>query len=143
MVGTPTYAYAHGMGKYKRSNTRANRRRSSVGCRTRRFHHYSPISRRVGCTRMTDIKRQQNYWARTAAYYLAKGEIAKALAMFDKRGMLKVDDDTDDALERLIKDWDAHSFDRLAQSRILTLTNDLAHQANQLAQQKLLERKGA
>ncbi len=98
------------------------------------------MTRRVGCTRMTDIKRQQDYWACSAAHYLARGEIAKALALYDQRGLLKVDDDLDDALERLINDWDAHCFDNLQQSRILTLTNDLAHKANQRAQQRLLDR---
>lgn len=99
------------------------------------------ISKRVGCTMMTDIKRQQDYWACSAAHHLARGEIAKALHLFDERGLLKVDDDIDDALQRLVRDWYAHAFDCLHQSRIVTLTNDLARRANQLAQQMLLDRK--
>ncbi len=99
------------------------------------------ITRRIGCTMMTDIKRQQDYWACSAAHHLARGEIAKALHLFDERGLLKVDDDIEEALQRLVRDWYAHAFDCLHQSRIVTLTNDLARHANQLAQQMLLDRK--
>lgn len=98
------------------------------------------LSKRVGYTEMTDIKRQEDYWARSAAYHMARGEICKALALYDQRNLVKVSDEMEAALQQLIKDWADHAYDRPADARILTLTNDQAHSANQLAQEQLIQR---
>lgn len=101
----------------------------------------SSICERVGYAELKEIRRQEDEWARAAALHLARGEVAEALALYDKRNLVKVNDDTDEALERLIVDWADHVWDRPANARIITLTNNRTHQANQLAQQELIKRK--
>lgn len=98
------------------------------------------ISKRVGCAMMTDIKRQTDYWACAASYYLARGEVLKAMELYDQRHLLRVDEDVDASLKRLVDEWEHHSYDCTDRNRILTLTNDLAHEANQMAQERLLAR---
>ncbi|MEX2309828.1 MAG: MobF family relaxase [Pirellulales bacterium] len=99
------------------------------------------LSKRVGYAEMTQIRRQKDEWARAAALHMARGEIAEALALYDKRGLVKVEDDMDDALEHLVKDWSDCVWDHPEDARILTLTNDQADAANRLAQEKLIERR--
>lgn len=98
------------------------------------------LSNRIGYSKMTDIKRQIDYWAREASYYLATGQVAKAMAYYEDRGLVKFGDEKDELLRRLVIDWADHAFDRPADARILTLTNDDAHDANTLAQQQLIDR---
>lgn len=102
---------------------------------------FMSVSKRVGFAEMKDIRRQEEPWARAAALHLAKGEVAEALALYDKRNLVKVSDDLDDALERLVKDWADHVWDHPEDARILTLTNDQAHKANHLAQEELIKRR--
>lgn len=99
------------------------------------------LSKRVGYAEMTQIRRQQDEWARAAALHMARGEVAEALALYDKRNLVKVEDDLDDALERLVKDWADHVWDHPEDARILTLTNDQADTANRRAQEELIKRK--
>lgn len=99
------------------------------------------LSKRVGYAEMTEIKRQQDDWARAAAIHFAHGEIAEGMALYDKRNLVKVDDDLDDALHRLVKDWADHVWDCPHEARILTPTNDQTHAANQLAQAELIKRR--
>jgi hypothetical protein len=99
------------------------------------------LSKRVGFAEMTQIVRQKEEWARAAALHFARGEIVEALKLYDEHDLIKVDDDLDDALERLVKDWAIFVKDRPQDARILTPTNDQTHAANQLAQAQLITRR--
>ncbi len=67
-------------------------------------------------------------------------EVAEALSFYDQRNLIKSFDDIDQALERLVHDWADHAYDRPQHARILAATNDQVHQANELAQQKRIEK---
>lgn len=98
------------------------------------------VSKRVGCAKVTDIQRQRDEWARSAAHFMATGRIGEALALYEKRNLVKVEDDLDQAMNRLINDWSDYAHDRPERATILTLTNKQVEKANHLAQQKRIEK---
>jgi len=98
------------------------------------------LTKRVGCKEMTEIQRQQDEWARSAAHFMAIGKIGEALALYEKRNLVKVEDDLDQAMNRLINDWTDYAYDRPERATILTLTNKQVEKANHLAQQKRIEK---
>jgi conjugative relaxase-like TrwC/TraI family protein len=98
------------------------------------------LSKRVGCKEVTEIKRQQDEWARSAAHFMATGRIGEALALYEKRNLVKVEDDLEQAMKRLINDWIDYAYDRPERATILTLTNKQVEKANHLAQQKRIEK---
>ncbi|HMO84028.1 MAG TPA: AAA family ATPase, partial [Lacipirellulaceae bacterium] len=98
------------------------------------------LSKRVGCKEVTEIKRQEDEWARSAAHFMATGKIGEALALYEKRNLVKVDDDMDQAMHRLINEWADFAHDWPQGAAILTLTNKQVEKANHLAQQKRIEK---
>jgi hypothetical protein len=98
------------------------------------------LSNRVGCKEVTEIKRQEDEWARSAAHFMATGRIGEALALYEKRNLVKVEDDLDQAMNRLVNDWSDYAYDRPERAAILTLTNRQVEKANHLAQQKRIEK---
>lgn len=101
---------------------------------------FRSLSNRVGYAQMNEIKRQDHEWARSASLHLARGEVAEALSFYDQRNLIKSFDDIDQALHRLVHDWADHAYDRPQYARILAATNDQIHLANELAQQKRIEK---
>ena len=89
---------------------------------------------------MNEIKRQDQQWARSASLHLARGEVADALSFYDQRNLIKSFDDSQQALERLVHDWADHAYDRPQHARILVATNDQVQLANELAQQKRIDK---
>jgi conjugative relaxase-like TrwC/TraI family protein len=101
---------------------------------------FRSLSNRVGYARMNEIKRQQDEWARAASLFLARGQVAEALAFYDQRNLIKSFENIGDALTRLVHDWADHAYDRPHHARILAATNDQVHLANELAQQERIDR---
>ena len=100
------------------------------------------LSNRVGFAEVTEIQRQRDEWARTAAHCMATGKIAQAMALYAERNLVTVRPDMDQAMKELIDQWTHYAWDRPERAAILALTNKQVEQANELAQQKRIE-KGA
>lgn len=98
------------------------------------------LSKRVGCKEVTKIQRQQDEWALSAAHFMATGRIGEALALYEKRNLVNVDDDMDQAMHRLIDEWADFAYDWPQGAAILTLTNKQVEKANHLAQQKRIDK---
>jgi len=100
---------------------------------------FHSISNRTGFAELTEIKRQEESWARTASHFLANKQAGRALAMYAERSLVRVRDNPFAALDQLVLDWTEYGLTTPHRAAILTLTNDLAHEANERCQKKRLE----
>jgi conjugative relaxase-like TrwC/TraI family protein len=89
----------------------------------------------VGHSKLTQIFRQKQAWAREAVNDFAEGNAEKALKAYDKRSLLHVEPNRRDLHKRLISDWEqAGGAIKPAQHLILCSTNDEVSLLNQQAQ---------
>ena len=98
------------------------------------------LSNRVGYAEVTEIQRQKDEWARTAAHCMATGKIAQAMSLYAERNLVTVRPDMEQAMMELIEQWTHYAYDRPERAAILALTNKQVQQANELAQQRRLEK---
>ncbi len=96
------------------------------------------LSQRMPHAVITDIKRQAEQWARDAAKEWANGNVAAALKFYDDRKLLHSSEDDELAMQALFDQWKRHSLHTPENSRIITCTNDQAHDLNLMAQQTRL-----
>jgi conjugative relaxase-like TrwC/TraI family protein len=101
------------------------------------------LTQRIPHATITDIKRQEDEWAREAATHFALGNVAAALKLYDERNLLRSADDEETAMQALLDQWKHHSLHNPENSRILTCTNEQAHVLNLRAQQARLEQAPA
>jgi conjugative relaxase-like TrwC/TraI family protein len=66
---------------------------------------FGSLARRLGCSKLTDIQRQEEPWAREMVKDLADGSVAKGLQALDTKGLVTVTDKPEQAQERLVADW--------------------------------------
>lgn len=97
------------------------------------------LSKRIGCAKLSDIIRQKEKWARKAAKLMSEGETGKALAMYAERGLVRVGEDMDVALEMLVGDWSVKGIGRPEDGPILVSTNWESEAANESCQQARLK----
>ena len=100
---------------------------------------FRSLTQRCGHASITEIKRQIDYWAREAAWHFAHGNVATALDMYANRRLLRVGTDMDDTLDQLIAEWAHHCLETPQDARVLTSTNDQAHEVNLLCQKTRLQ----
>jgi len=100
---------------------------------------FRSLMRRFGHASITEIKRQVDDWAKEAAKLFADGNVAAALDMYANRRLLRMEETIDDTLEELVAEWALHCIETPEDARILTCTNDQAHEVNLLCQKTRLE----
>jgi len=66
---------------------------------------FMELGQRFGQAEMTDIRRQDDAWARRAVKDLAEGRAQEALEAFVSRGLVKVTETKQEAMQELVKDW--------------------------------------
>ncbi|MHB9076370.1 MAG: AAA family ATPase [Pirellulaceae bacterium] len=92
------------------------------------------LARRYGAAKLTDIRRQKDVWARVAARIFADGDPAAAMEIFAARNKITVRETLEETVQQACLDWTAEGLLTPHRAIILTNTNDLAHNANQLCQ---------
>ncbi|MAT73433.1 MAG: hypothetical protein CMJ58_28450 [Planctomycetaceae bacterium] len=97
------------------------------------------LTQRIPYAKLINIQRQEDAWAREAAQLFAAGNVAAALKLYDDRALLKTSEDEEAAMQALLDQWEHHALERPKEARILTCTNDQAHELNLLAQQRRLD----
>ncbi len=103
------------------------------------------LSGEIGAASLTEIRRQNESWARQAVSLFAAGEAALALEMYNERGLLKSASSHEKTIEVLIKNWRKYvdqTPDNIENSLILAATKSDVYQLNQAARQSLEEHLG-
>lgn len=99
---------------------------------------FRSLMQRVGYAEVTTIQRQKDDWAKQAARYFSQGHVATAMNMYAMRHLLKVGTDFDHALDQVVAEWGHHALERPEIARVLTCTNDQAHEVNLRCQEARL-----
>ena len=96
---------------------------------------FKAISSEIGEVRLSEIRRQDEAWARGVVHKFANGNAKEGLAEFAKRGQLHVLDNQKEAKENLIKNWkDSGGVTKPSEHLILVGTNLEARDLNEKAQ---------
>ena len=66
---------------------------------------FMELGERFGQAELTDIRRQNDAWARRAVKDLAEGRAQEALEAFVSRGLVKVMETKEEAMAALVEDW--------------------------------------
>lgn len=66
---------------------------------------FAALIERGKCARLTDVRRQNELWARNAAMLFARGETEQALREYVERGLVHVGANRTQALARMTADW--------------------------------------
>jgi hypothetical protein len=99
---------------------------------------FRSIAERHGGVEITDIRRQNEGWQRSATRQLATGRTSQAIDSYDRRGHVHVAETREEAREALIDRWDRErAADPQASRIILTHTNDEVRALNGLARDRL------
>lgn len=99
---------------------------------------FRSIAERHGSVEITDIRRQQEGWQRSATRQLATGRTSQAIDSYERRGHVHVAKTRADARAELIDRWDRErAADPQASRIILTHTNDEVQALNGLARERL------
>jgi Ti-type conjugative transfer relaxase TraA len=97
---------------------------------------FKAIASEVGEARLSQIRRQEEAWAREAVHKFASGNAKEGLKEFAERGQLKVLDTPDEAKTQLISDWEKSGVAKPEENLILVGTNLEAKSINEKAQLK-------
>ena len=97
---------------------------------------FKAIASEVGEARPSQIRRQEEAWAREAVHKFASGNAQEGLKEFAERGQLKVLDTPDQAKKQLISDWEKSGVTKPEEHLILVGTNLEAKSINEKAQLK-------
>jgi Ti-type conjugative transfer relaxase TraA len=99
---------------------------------------FRSVAERHGSVEITDIRRQQEEWQRSATRQLATGRTDQALSSYERRGHVHATDTREQARVELIDSWDRDRAASPEASRIiLTHTNDEVQELNGLARERL------
>jgi len=99
------------------------------------------IADRVGYISLDNITRQEDLGDREASLMLARGEVDKALAHYDKKGALKLiqESPSSNAVSELVRDWATTiaTLDDIKSHIILSFTRDSVSELNERARAAL------
>lgn len=101
---------------------------------------FRAISDRIGYAELETIYRQRAQWMRDASLDLARGRIDEALTAYRAKGRLMGSKFKDGAITNLIADWN-RDYDQTRTSLILAHLRRDVRRLNELAREKLVERK--
>ncbi len=98
---------------------------------------FAALAERLGCVKLTAIKRQTADWARRAAEAFSAGRIQDALGEYAKRGLVHVANSRSKAIDRLTADWkEAVRVVGLSETLVLTGTRQEAYRVNKAIQRE-------
>jgi Ti-type conjugative transfer relaxase TraA len=101
---------------------------------------FRSITERHGWTEITEIRRQQEPWQRSATRQLGTGRTGEALAAYDSHGHVHPAESREQARAELIDSWNRDRSVAPEASRIiLTHTNEEVQALNQLARERLAQ----
>jgi Ti-type conjugative transfer relaxase TraA len=99
---------------------------------------FRSVAERHGTVEITDIRRQQDEWQRSATRQLATGRTSNAIDSYERRGHVHVAETREEARGELIDRWDQERRADPRSSRIiLTHTNDEVQALNGLTRERL------
>jgi Ti-type conjugative transfer relaxase TraA len=99
---------------------------------------FRSIAERHGSVEITDIRRQQAPWQRSATRQLATGRTDQALTAYERRGHVHAAETREQARAELIERWDRERGETPRATRIiLTHTNDEVRELNAMARERL------
>lgn len=94
---------------------------------------------RIGYAELETIYRQREDWMRLASLDLARGNVEKALASYDRNAKIVGERLKAEAVERLIADWDV-DYDQTKTTLILAHLRRDVRMLNVMAREKLVDR---
>ncbi|MDX8327237.1 MULTISPECIES: Ti-type conjugative transfer relaxase TraA [Agrobacterium] len=100
---------------------------------------FRAIVDRIGYAELETIYRQREDWMRKASLDLARGNVEKALAVYDANVRITGTRLKAEAVERLIGDWN-HDYDQTKTTLILAHLRRDVRMLNVMAREKLVER---
>ncbi len=96
------------------------------------------LARRYGASRVTDIRRQKEVWARVAAKFFADGEPTGAMEIFAAKNKITIRETLEEIVQQACLDWTEVGLLTPHRAIILANTNDIAHTAGQICQEHRL-----
>jgi len=103
---------------------------------------FKAIAEKVGEARLTEIRRQEEAWAKDAVHKFARGKAAAGLHEFAKRGLLTVAETRDCAKESLVNDWSKAGGIKTPQEHLILVgDNKEVREINERAQFRRYETK--
>ena len=96
---------------------------------------FAALTSRLPAVELTENVRQHNEWERDALNELRDGSVARAIAMYDRRGLINLTDSTTDAIAQAVDAWyrDAQAMGALSDVLLIADRNDTVHQLNRQA----------
>ncbi len=95
---------------------------------------FPELCERLNASRLTEIRRQRDLWARSAVQDFAFGRAERALQAYHGRGLISENDATPAAVSQLMKDWKRHASSDLGNSIMLAGTTVHVDELNHRAQ---------
>ena len=102
---------------------------------------FKAIGEIVGRSELTDIRRQNDLWARDAVKDFAFGRAAEGLKAYAEKGLLLIRESRTDAIKKMIGDWTKERTQNLKESLMLAGTKADVRKLNSLAQEERIKRQ--
>jgi conjugative relaxase-like TrwC/TraI family protein len=102
---------------------------------------FKAIGEIVGRSELTDIRRQNDLWARDAVKDFAFGRAAEGLKAYAEKGLLLIRESRTDAIQKMIGDWTKERTQNLKESLMLAGTKADVRKLNSLAQEERIKRQ--
>ncbi|MGF1754944.1 relaxase domain-containing protein [Vibrio makurazakiensis] len=77
------------------------------------------LSQKLNCSRIEEIKRQRESWARTAVMHLRDGLASKALSAFQAKGLLNFSESSKDTQKQMVNAWESYHRDNPNKNSLL------------------------
>ncbi len=102
---------------------------------------FAALINRLPAVELTENVRQDQEWERTALAELRHGSISRALAMYDRRGLINVAATTDDTITHAVDNWyrDVQDTGDPAQVLLIGHRNTTVDQVNRQARNRIAE----
>lgn len=102
---------------------------------------FAALTNRLSAVELTENVRQRHEWERNALSDLRDGSVARAVAMYDRRGLINLTRSTSEAVNQAVDAWsqDAQSIGDLADVLLIGDRNDTVRQLNQQARSVVSE----
>jgi hypothetical protein len=96
---------------------------------------FATLTSRLPAVELTENVRQHHEWERDALSELRDGSVARAVAMYDRRGLINLTADAADAIAQAVDAWyrDAQSMGALSEVLLIADRNDTVHRLNRRA----------
>jgi len=102
---------------------------------------FAALTARLPAVELTENVRQDQEWERTALAELRQGSISRAVAMYDRRGLINVATTTDDTITQAVDAWhhDVQDVGDPAQVLLIGHRNTTVDQLNRQARARIAE----